>query len=215
MAQKINNRLGDMNIDNGKIRSVCDGLLRDYRDWDEAIGNLTRLVMETLDRPVSHQPHRDAVTPHPIVQPDLIDDEGNLRAANIGITWQESETFLHGVRVVGPNAAGPPLRSRRRRLMFRCGSMSRVTCRHHHQYSRRAWRSRTDHHTGPHRRVVRATDRLPRFSVSITRVNWLSWFRHFKAVEDVHGWDKDQRTLQLLSRDSNERCPGTSGRRTL
>ena len=97
-----------MNIDNEKIRSVCHGLLRDYRVRDEAIGNLTRLVKETLDRPASHQSHRDAVTPHPIVPPDLIDDEGNLRAADIGITWQGSETFLHGVRVVGPNAARPP-----------------------------------------------------------------------------------------------------------
>ena len=30
-------------------------------------------------------------------------------------------------------------------------------------------------------------------------VNWPSWFRHFKAVADVHGWDKDQRALQLVS----------------
>ena len=41
MVQKINNRLGDMNLDTERIRSVCDGLLRDYRDRDEAIGNLT------------------------------------------------------------------------------------------------------------------------------------------------------------------------------
>ena len=29
--------------------------------------------------------------------------------------------------------------------------------------------------------------------------NWPSWFRHFKAVADVHGWNKDQRVLQLVS----------------
>ena len=95
MVQNINNRLGDMNLDTERIRSVCNGLLRDYRDRDEVIGNLTRLVKETLDRPTSHQPHRDAVTPNPIVRPDLIDDKGNLRAADIGITWQGSDTFLH------------------------------------------------------------------------------------------------------------------------
>ena len=102
---------GDMNVDIEKIRSVCDGLFRDYQIRDEAIGNLTRLVKETLDRPASHHPHRDAVAPHPIIQQDLIDADGNLHAADIGITWQGSETFLHGVRVVGPHAAGPPPRS--------------------------------------------------------------------------------------------------------
>ena len=30
-------------------------------------------------------------------------------------------------------------------------------------------------------------------------LNWPSWFRHFKVVADVHGWDKDQRALQLVS----------------
>ena len=78
MVQKINSQLGDMNLDTERIQSICDGLLRDFRDRDAAIGNLTRLVKETLDRPASHQPHRDAVTPHPIVRPDLIDDEGNI-----------------------------------------------------------------------------------------------------------------------------------------
>ena len=112
MVQKINDRLGAMNLDTEKIRSVCDGLLRDYEDRDIAIGNLTRLVKETLDRPASHRPPMDAVTPHPIVRPDLIDDKGNLRAADIGITWQGSDTFLHGVKVVGPNAVEPPLRPR-------------------------------------------------------------------------------------------------------
>ena len=30
-------------------------------------------------------------------------------------------------------------------------------------------------------------------------ISWLAWFRQFKAVADVHGWDKDQRALQLVS----------------
>ena len=42
-SAKINNQLGDMNVDNEKIRSVCDGLLRDYQICDEAIANLTKL----------------------------------------------------------------------------------------------------------------------------------------------------------------------------
>ena len=43
--------------------------------------------------------------PHPVIQSDVLDEEGNLGAADIGITWEDNETFLHGVRVVGP---GPP-----------------------------------------------------------------------------------------------------------
>ena len=30
-------------------------------------------------------------------------------------------------------------------------------------------------------------------------LNWPAWFRHFRAVADVHGWSKDQRALQLVS----------------
>ena len=30
-------------------------------------------------------------------------------------------------------------------------------------------------------------------------LNWPSWFRHFRAVADVHGWDRGQRALQLVS----------------
>ena len=30
-------------------------------------------------------------------------------------------------------------------------------------------------------------------------LNWPAWFRHFRAVDDVHGWNKEQRALQLVS----------------
>ena len=30
-------------------------------------------------------------------------------------------------------------------------------------------------------------------------LNWPAWFRHFRAVTDVHGWPKEQRALQLVS----------------
>ena len=30
-------------------------------------------------------------------------------------------------------------------------------------------------------------------------LNWPAWFRHFRAVADVHGRSKDQRALQLVS----------------
>ena len=30
-------------------------------------------------------------------------------------------------------------------------------------------------------------------------LNWPAWFRHFQAVADLHGWNKDKRALQLVS----------------
>ena len=101
--KKMNNHLGDMNVDNEKITSVCDGLLRDYQLRDEAITNLTRLVKEAVDHPASYRPRQDTTGPHSMVPSDLID-------AGRG-HWNNMETFLHGVKVVGPHVAGPPLRS--------------------------------------------------------------------------------------------------------
>ena len=44
-----------------------------------------------------------------------------------------------------------------------------------------------------HRKRVKDTG-LPHQSSGLT-----AWFRHFRAVSDVHGWSKEQRTLQLVS----------------
>ena len=45
--------------------------------------------------------------PRPAMQVDVLDEDGNLRAADIGITWADNETFLHGVRVVGAKFSRP------------------------------------------------------------------------------------------------------------
>ena len=95
-------------LDNDKIRSVCNQLLKDNQARDWMIGDLTGLVEKSLDRPALQRPRPDAATPHPIIHQDLIDNEGNLRAADIRITWEGLETFLHGFRVVGPSAAELP-----------------------------------------------------------------------------------------------------------
>ena len=140
--------------------------------------------------------------PHAMVPPDLIDADGNLRAADIGITWQESETFLHGVKVVGPHVAGPPLRSQPAtstpympvREHAPCHMSSppptqplcvEIPDRHVH---------RTVH---DNRQGYRPAAPIQRFDNKT--LNWPAWFRHFKAVADVHGLDRDQRALQLVS----------------
>ena len=45
--------------------------------------------------------------PRPMMQAYVLDADGNLRAADIGITWEDNETFLHGVRVVGSKFSRP------------------------------------------------------------------------------------------------------------
>ena len=112
IVQKLHSELGLITLDNDKIRPVCNQLLKDNKTRDRVIGDLTGLVEKSLDRPAVQRPQQDAVTPHPIIQQDLIDNEGNVRAADIGITWQGSETFLHGVRVVRPSAVELPGRPR-------------------------------------------------------------------------------------------------------
>ena len=41
----------------------------------------------------------------PVLREDVVDRDGNLRGADIGITWDDNETFLHGVRVVRPDSS--------------------------------------------------------------------------------------------------------------
>ena len=110
MVQRLNKELGLINLDNDIIRSVCNQLLTDNQARDQSIGDLTGLGERSLDRPAVQRPLPDAAskTSHHPIQQNLIDNEGNLRAADIGITWEGSDTFLHGVRVVGPGAAKLP-----------------------------------------------------------------------------------------------------------
>ena len=136
-----------------------------------------------------------------MVPPDLIDANGNLRAAAIGITWQWSETFLHGIKVVGPHFAGPPLRYQPATSTPYIPVREHVPChmstpppvqpscvevpyRHVHR------------ETHESRQGYRPAAPIQRFNNKT--LNWPSWFHHFKAVADVHGWDKDQRALQLV-----------------
>ena len=56
-----------------------------------------------MDGRPPQRPQTETGRPHPIIRADLIDNRGNLRTADIGITWQGGDTFLHGVRVVGTN----------------------------------------------------------------------------------------------------------------
>ena len=73
------------------------------------------------------------------------------------------------------------------------------TRRHQDSHVRCALRCPTHQHTAP-RQEGRPSHRpaapIQRFNKTI---GWPAWFHHFKAVADVHGWDKDQRALQMVS----------------
>ena len=97
MVESLKDKLSALNLDNDNIRAACDALRQQCRDQGVAFSDLTRPVKESLDGRAPQRPHMEAVTPHPIIWSDPIDDRGNLRAADIGITWQGGDTFLHGV----------------------------------------------------------------------------------------------------------------------
>ena len=94
MAKKLKDKLSALNLDNDNIRAACDALRQQCQDQGVAFGDLTRLVKESLDGRPHQRPQTEAVRPHPIIRPDHIDDRRNLRAADIGITWQGGDTSL-------------------------------------------------------------------------------------------------------------------------
>ena len=47
--------------------------------------------------------------PHSRIRQELLDAGGNLRARDIGISWQDGETFLHGVRITGQRDRRTPV----------------------------------------------------------------------------------------------------------
>ena len=68
------------------------------------------MVREYGSSPAATQPYgplTPTTRPRPAMQADVLDADGNLRAADIGITWEDNKTFLHGVRVVGPKFSRP------------------------------------------------------------------------------------------------------------
>ena len=130
----------------------------------------------------------------PIICPDLIDNNGNLRATDIGITWTGSDAFLHGFKVVGPDVTGQPTRSRS------ATSTPYQPVRDHGGCGMSTPRQPPTLPTclevpdtcAPLRRTPQENRQGYRLAAPIQRfnnksLNWPSWFRHFRAVADVHG----------------------------
>ena len=98
MVKTLNGVIASASQDTERIRRAYNQLRVDNIAQDKALADLSAMVKEYGSPPAS-------MRPHPVIRTDVMDGDGNLRAADIGITWAGNETFLHGVRVVGP---GPP-----------------------------------------------------------------------------------------------------------
>ena len=134
-----------------------------------------------------------------------MDGEGNLRAADIGITWEGNETFLHGVKVVGPQfprpvGPGPIMCTPYPQEDGENRSNSSTTAQPPTPVTPVLVPDADGHVRRPSpevRQGYRPAAPIQRFNNK--SLNWPAWFRHFRAVADVHGWGKDQRALQLVS----------------
>ena len=198
MVKTLNGAIAAVSQDTARIQRAYDQLRAENMGRDKALANLSEMVKEYGSSPVN-------MRPHPVIQADVLDEEGNLHAADIGITWENNEIFLHGVRVVGP---GPP----------RPTGMGPVMSTPY-QPMRKQDRDNTSTTALPP--TPRTPEAVPDADIQIRRpppeirqgyrpaapiqrfnnksLNWPAWFRHFRAVADVHGWSKDQRALQLVS----------------
>ena len=106
LVKSVRDQIKALVLDNTNIRAACDDLRRQCHSQGVAFGDLSRLVNRTReDQEESGTYSRGQSGPHPHIRQELLDAEGNLRAQDIGISWQDGETFLHGVRITGQRDA--------------------------------------------------------------------------------------------------------------
>ena len=104
MVKTLNGAIVTVSQDTARIQRAYQQLCAENMTRDKALADLTAMVREYGSSPEVTRP---CTRPHPTIQADVMDREGNLRAADIGITWEDNETFLHGVKVVGPQFSRP------------------------------------------------------------------------------------------------------------
>ena len=104
MVKTLNDAITAVSQDTARIRRAYQQLCTDNIARDKALADLTAMVKEYGSSPATTRPYGSPTPtggPRPAMQADVLDEDGNLRAADIGITWADNEAFLHGVRVVG------------------------------------------------------------------------------------------------------------------
>ena len=226
MVKAVRDQLTALVLDNTNIRAACDDLRRQCHSQGVAFGDLSRLVSQTReDQEETRAYARGETGPHPSIRPELLDARGNLRARDIGITRQDGDTFLHGVRITGQRddmednhrgpataAPYPPCPEELENARRQPAMSTPYHQSHEHPpggmstpgFPRPVCIEMSDtpahHFAGPRqegRPAHRPAAPIQRFNSK--SIGWPAWFRHCRAVADVQGWDKDQRALQMVS----------------
>ena len=100
MVKTLNSAIATISQDTARIHQAYQQLCVDNVARDKALSHLTTMVREYGTTPAATQPYGPPTPtgrPRPPIQADVLDADGNLRAEDIGITWENNETFLHGV----------------------------------------------------------------------------------------------------------------------
>ena len=208
MVRTLNDAIVAVSKDTAMIQQAYQQLYKDNVARDKALEDLTAMVKEYGESPSATRPYGP---PTPKINTDVLDGEGNLRAADIGVTWANGETFLHGVRVVGSEIPGPtgrvpimstPYPERRDGGQVTPPLTGRPSSPETIEFGpeiitvtrpvEQSYRPAAEPRQG-----YRPAAPIQRFNNK--SLNWPAWFRHFRAVADVHGWSKEQRALQLVS----------------
>ena len=104
MVRTLNDAIAAVSQDTAQIQQAYHQLRKDNQARDKALADLTAMVKEYGASPAATRPYGP---PTPKIQTDVLDEDGHFRAADIGITWADNETFLHGVRIVGTKIPRP------------------------------------------------------------------------------------------------------------
>ena len=98
MVRTLNGAIAAVSQDTARIQRAYGQLRAENIARDRALTDLSEILKEYGSPPVR-------MLPQPVLQADVMDGEGNLRAAGMEITWENNKTFLHDVRMIKP---GPP-----------------------------------------------------------------------------------------------------------
>ena len=86
MVKILNDAVAAVSQDTAQIQRAYQQLRRDNLARDKAMADLTAMVKEYGSSPAATRPYG---SPTPKMQTDVLDGDGNLRAADIGITWAD------------------------------------------------------------------------------------------------------------------------------
>ena len=101
MIKTLNGAIAAISRDTACIQRAYEQLRTENVARDKALADLAEIVKEYGLASTNRRPQ-------PVLREDVVDRDGNLRGADIGITWDDNETFLHGVRVVRPDSSLQP-----------------------------------------------------------------------------------------------------------